>query len=142
LLGYGEDALRWAEIEPVLAEASRVLDASHMAEWLGERALAEVEISAELPELGNRRIHGFIDRLVIGDDEIRVLDYKSNAVVPDHPVQVPEGLVRQMAAYRGALRLIHPDKPVRCAILWTASGEVMPLSDAQLDASLRTPPVS
>ena len=142
LLGYGEDALRWAEIEPVLAEARRVLDAPHMAEWLGEDALTEVEISAELPELGNRRIHGFIDRLVIGDDEIRVLDYKSNAVVPDHPDQVPEGLVRQMAAYRGALRLIHPGKPVRCAILWTASGEVMPLSDAQLDASLRTPPVS
>ena len=142
LLGYGEDALLWDEIEPVLAEATRVLDAPQMAPWLGDAALAEVEISAELPELGHRRIHGFIDRLVIAEDEIRVLDYKSNAVVPDHPDQVPEGLLRQMAAYRGALRLIHPGKPVRCAILWTATGEVMPLSDAQLDASLRTPPVS
>jgi len=62
--------------------------------------------------------------------------------VPETPDQVPTGIVRQMAAYRGALRLIHPGMPVRCAILWTASGEVMPLSDAQLDASLRTPPVS
>jgi len=142
LLGYGEDALLWDEIEPVLAEAVRVLTAPNLAPWLGESALAEVEISAELPELGHRRIHGFIDRLVIDADEIRVLDYKSNAVVPETPDQVPTGIVRQMAAYRGALRLIHPGMPVRCAILWTASGEVMPLSDAQLDASLRTPPVS
>ena len=141
LLSQGEDALLPDEIEPVLAEAQTVLDAPGMADWLGSDTLAEVEITAEIAELG-ARIHGFIDRMRIGPDGIELLDYKSNRIVPERPVDVPDGIVKQMAAYRAALRQIHPGQPIRCSILWTRSGAIMPLTDAQLDAALRTPPVS
>ncbi|KEP70327.1 helicase UvrD [Thioclava dalianensis] len=142
LLSTGEDALLWDEIEPLLDEARRVLHADGMAEWLGPGALAEVEFVADLPELGGARLHGIIDRLVVTPEVVRVLDYKSNAIVPQDPRDIPEGLVRQMAAYRSAMRQIHPGRPVQCAILWTASGTLMPLADAQLDAALRADPVS
>lgn len=136
LLSMGEDALLPAEIEPVLTEARQVLSAPGMADWLGPETLAEVEITAELAELGGQRIHGFIDRLRIDDSGIHVLDYKSNRVVPPSAAEVPEGILRQMAAYRAALRQIHPGQPVHCAILWTQTGTIMPLDSAQLDASL------
>ncbi|OOY03642.1 double-strand break repair helicase AddA [Thioclava sp. F28-4] len=142
LLSEGEDALLPGEIEPVLAEAIRVLEAPGMAAWLGPDCLAEVELTAALEEFGGQRIHGFIDRLRIDAEGVHVLDYKSNRIVPASPDQVPEGIVRQMAAYRAALRQIHPGRSITCAILWTQDGTIMPLADAQLDGSLRTPTVS
>ncbi|OOY08950.1 double-strand break repair helicase AddA [Thioclava sp. F36-7] len=142
LLSEGEDALLPGEIEPVLAEATRVLEAPGMAAWLGPDCLAEVEITAALEEFGGQRIHGFIDRLRIDAEGVHILDYKSNRIVPASPDRVPEGIVRQMAAYRAALRQIHPGRSITCAILWTQDGTIMPLADAQLDGSLRTPTVS
>ncbi|KFE35229.1 double-strand break repair helicase AddA [Thioclava atlantica] len=142
LLSEGEDALLPAEIEPVLHEATQVLGAPGILDWVGPETLAEVEITAELPELGGARIHGFIDRLRIDAAGVHVLDYKSNRIVPARPEEVPEGILRQMAAYRSALRQIHPGLPIRCAILWTRSGTIMPLGDAQLDGCMRAATVS
>ncbi len=140
LLLHGEDALLQEEVEPVLDEVRRVMRALEAADWLDPDSLAEVEITAELAELGGQRIHGCIDRLMVTPDQVRLLDYKSNAVVPQRPEEVPDGIVRQIAAYRAALRQIHPGKPIHCAILWTASAQIMPLAHEQLDAALRTPP--
>ncbi|PCD76599.1 double-strand break repair helicase AddA [Pseudothioclava arenosa] len=132
---YGTDL---AEIETILAEATRVLQSDAMQPFLVPGSLAEVEVTAELPELGGQRIHGTIDRLVVEPDLVRVLDYKSNATVPARPEDVPLGIVRQMAAYRSALRQIYPGRTITCSILWTADASAMLLSEAQLDAALCT----
>ncbi len=39
-----------------------------------------------------------------------------------------------MAAYRALLRAIFPDRPVRCALVWTETATVTPLPDGLLDA--------
>ncbi|MBD3785374.1 MAG: double-strand break repair helicase AddA [Sphingomonadales bacterium] len=131
-----------AETETYLDEATRVLSAPAMQPFLVPEALAEVEITAALPELGGRRIHGIIDRLVITAETVEVLDYKSNAVVPADVEQVPLGIVRQMAAYRAALMQIYPGRAIRCTVLWTATGGAMVLPDAQLDAAIRSATLS
>ncbi|MCV2878892.1 double-strand break repair helicase AddA [Sedimentimonas flavescens] len=138
LLSTGEDAADYAEIDTILAAARHVLQLPEMAPFLAPEALAEVELTASLPELDGQQIHGIVDRLVITAECVRVLDYKSNAVVPDRPDDVPLGILRQMAAYRAALRQIYPAHPIECLILWTRSGQLMPLPPAQLDAALRT----
>jgi ATP-dependent helicase/nuclease subunit A len=38
-----------------------------------------------------------------------------------------------MAAYRAAMQAIYPDRPVRCALLWTDGPQLMVLDDALLD---------
>jgi ATP-dependent helicase/nuclease subunit A len=35
--------------------------------------------------------------------------------------------LRQLAAYRAILEHIHPDRPVSCLLVWTQTGQVMPL---------------
>lgn len=142
LLSSGDDRAELDEIEPLLVLATRVLGAVAEAGFLGEDTLAEVEISAALPELDGQRLHGVVDRLQISEGRIRVLDYKSNAVVPRTAAEVPLGLVRQMAAYRAALRQVYPAHAIDCFLLWTATGEIMPLAHAQLDAALRAPTAS
>ncbi|CAM5304233.1 double-strand break repair helicase AddA [Frigidibacter albus] len=98
-----------------------------MRPWLGPDTLAEVEITAHLPELGGRLVHGILDRLWIGEDRVLAIDYKSNAVVPARPEDVPPGILRQMGAYAAALAQIYPGRRIDTAILWTRSGLLMPL---------------
>ncbi|PTV95251.1 DNA helicase/exodeoxyribonuclease V subunit A [Rhodobacter aestuarii] len=139
LLAFGEDYADHDETETLLREARKVLKAVKAAGFLAGTTLAEVELTADLPELGGPKLHGIVDRLQILPDRVRVLDYKSNAVVPQTADQVPLGLVRQMAAYRGALRQIYPGRAVECLLLWTTTGEIMPLSDTQMDDALALP---
>ncbi|MDF2141910.1 double-strand break repair helicase AddA [Paenirhodobacter sp. CAU 1674] len=138
LLSGGEDRATSDEIETFLADAVRILTLPEMADYLGPDALAEVEITAPIAELDGRQIHGIIDRLVITPNRIRVLDYKSNAVVPATAQEVPPGIVRQMAAYRAALQQIYPQHAIDCCLLWTATGQITRLTDTQLDAALRS----
>ena len=136
LLGQGDDAADWAETKPVFTEAMQVLMAPALAPYFVPGALAEVEFTARLPALGNRVVHGSIDRLVVRDGVLRVLDYKSNAQAPRHPEDVPEGILRQLGAYAAALAQIYPGHRVETAIYWTAAARLMPLPAALIAAAL------
>ncbi|MDO5657289.1 MAG: double-strand break repair helicase AddA [Paracoccus sp. (in: a-proteobacteria)] len=136
LLSGAEGGLPDAEmLALLLEEATAVLAAPDLASVFeladGAEVLTEVPLAAPLPD--GRLLSGIIDRLVIAPDRIMAIDYKTNATVPAAPEAVPLGILRQMAAYRAALRGIWPALPVQVAVLWTASRAVMVLPDALLD---------
>ena len=111
-----------------LQEASAVLDAPEFAFLFAAETLAELPFA--LPGTPTRpAIFGTMDRVVIGPDRILVCDLKTNRTVPDAPDHVPEGLLRQMSAYRLAARAIWPDRAVETAILWTRAARLMRLPD-------------
>ena len=124
-----------AEIAALLDELAEITQAESLAPLLspppGATVLREAPLSAPLP--GGRLLSGTIDRLVITSDRITIVDYKSNAAVPDTPEATPEGYLRQMAAYRHAARAIWPGRAVECVILWTRARRAMTLPDATLD---------
>ncbi len=80
----------------------------------------------------DQAIAGQVDRLVVGEHEVLVIDYKTNRAPPATPDQVPAAYLRQMAAYGALLRQIYPDRRVRCALLWTQGPHLMPLDEAAL----------
>ncbi len=112
----------------------RLLDHPDLAPIWSADALTEVDITAEIHGLG--RIHGAIDRLIIADDCIIAIDYKSNQRVPAKPEQTPDGLLRQMAVYHAALTQIYPDTAINVSILWTETGVLMPLPVAVLHEAM------
>ena len=121
----------------ILGEAQAVLANPDLTYLLGPDALAEVPITANI---GSRRVHGVIDRLVVTEKDVLAVDFKTNATVPATPELCPEGLLRQMGAYLLALKQIYPDRTCRVAILWTRDGSLMELShDLVTDALARTP---
>ncbi len=120
----------------LLAEAAAVLDAPALAPFFGPGSLAEIDVAAPLPLPGAPRILGRIDRLVVGPDGVLALDFKSNRLVPGRPEDVPEGILRQMGAYRAALGAIWQDRPVGTGIVWTRTATLMRLPDALVDAAL------
>ncbi|MDF1854936.1 double-strand break repair helicase AddA [Pseudooceanicola sp.] len=137
LLSRGPDAAEEAEIAVLFAEAQRVLENDALRPLFSGEALAEVPVSAALEELGNARIHGVIDRLIIEEGRILAVDFKTNAAVPTDPKEVPEGLLRQMGAYASALRQIFPEHRIEVAILWTQTAELMILPHDIVVAALK-----
>ncbi|WP_204112608.1 double-strand break repair helicase AddA [Shimia biformata] len=139
LLSLDEIAPKAADLPDLLAEASGVLTRPELANLFREDTLAEVSVTAAL---GANRIHGTIDRLVIEDDRVLAVDFKTNAVVPGDPLQVPGGLLRQMGAYAHALTQIYPDRRIDTAILWTRTAELMPIPHDLVTDALRDAQIS
>ena len=119
LFAHGEDTASHAEADALLDETSKVLEAPDLAHLFAPETLAEVEISAPAGKDGASRIHGIIDRLIVGPTRILAVDFKTNRVVPDAPAVTPEGILRQMGAYETALCGIYPGRRIETAILWT-----------------------
>jgi len=107
-------------------EARAVFDNSTHA-WIfrpdvGE-AYCEVPVIARRTGDGDgpeRRILGAVDRLLLGEEEIVIVDYKSNRVSEDDLAAVVDHSRPQMAAYAEALAEAFPGRPVRCVLLFTA----------------------
>jgi ATP-dependent helicase/nuclease subunit A len=97
----------------------------------GPDSLAEVPIAATVV---GRIIAGTIDRLVLGAQTIRIVDYKTARRPPEDLSGVPLAYVRQMAAYAAALRAIHPELGVEAALLYTQTPRLIAIPQALLEA--------
>jgi ATP-dependent helicase/nuclease subunit A len=90
--------------------------------------MAEVPVTGMLDD--HTLISGQIDRLVVTDDEILILDYKTNRPPPQDETNIPDIYRRQMHAYARALSQIYPDKKIRCYLLWTDGARLMEIRTA------------
>ncbi|CAM9331300.1 unnamed protein product [Phaeothamnion confervicola] len=130
-------ALSPPDVEEIAAQAMRVLENPDFAPAFGPGSQAEAAIAGLVPALGPGIVlSGQIDRLLVGADEILIIDYKTHRPPPLSAADVPQIYLQQMAAYRAALHAIYPAHGVRCALIWTDVPLLMPLSDAQLDLAL------
>ncbi|MCJ8189946.1 double-strand break repair helicase AddA [Sphingomicrobium aestuariivivum] len=107
-----------AEAADLVAAALGVIEAPEHADLFGPGALAEAPLAATLPD--GRVIAGTVDRLLVGEDRVLVVDFKTGRFVPDAREDVPQAYARQMAAYKAALEVIFPGKQVESALLYTA----------------------
>ncbi|MEN3976504.1 double-strand break repair helicase AddA [Emcibacter sp. SYSU 3D8] len=116
--------LRWTD------EVMAVLEDPACAALFGPGSAAEVPVTGLL---GTIAISGQIDRLAVTETEVVIVDYKTNRPPPVRAEDVPPLYLRQLAAYRDLMRRIYPDRPVRCALLWTDGPSLMTLPDRLLD---------
>ncbi|MCO5132420.1 MAG: double-strand break repair helicase AddA [Xanthobacteraceae bacterium] len=138
---YLARAARDWSIEARNALAARVLallDDPRFAAVFAPGSRAEVSIAGRLPRPRGGRliVSGQIDRLVIGDDTVLIVDYKTDHAPPARPEQAPPGYVRQLALYRAVLAGLYPARRVRVALLWTETLDMMELPAPALDAGL------
>lgn len=134
ILSQGADRAEQAEHPDLLAEARGVLEKAELAHLFAADTLAEVPLSAPLDD--TQTLNGIADRLIVTDTSVLVIDFKTNAIVPNTPDAVPEGILRQMGAYSCALQQIYPDRAIQTGILWTRNASLMMLPDAVTHAAL------
>ncbi|HEV7371435.1 double-strand break repair helicase AddA [Arenibaculum sp.] len=121
-----------AELRDEIArETVAVLEDARFARLFGPGSRAEVPVVGVVAP--DRVLSGQIDRLLVDGDGVWVVDYKTNRPPPLREEDVSPVYLQQMAAYRAALALIYPGRPVHCLLLWTDGPRLMPLSPALLD---------
>ena len=118
-------ALHPAEQEDICRETIAVLETPEFAALWGEDARAEVPV---VGLIGGRALSGQIDRIVVTDDRVLIVDYKTVRPPPRSEDEVAAVYLQQLASYRAALERIYPGRPVACAILWTEAPRLMPIS--------------
>jgi ATP-dependent helicase/nuclease subunit A len=102
-----------------------------MTELLAGDGLSEIPLIARGPDGEPQRQR--LDRLILSDSGILVADYKTDRTIPGRPEDCRPDYLAQMAAYRAALRQIHPLIPIRLALVWTEGPAIMLLPDNLLD---------
>ncbi len=130
-LGRAAAALPESARAEIAQAALAVLADPQWAGVFGPDSLPEVPLAATIE---GRVIAGTIDRLVLGADTIRIVDYKTARRPPENLAQVPLGYIRQMAAYAAALRVIHPAMKVEAALLYTQTPRLIAISPEMLEA--------
>jgi ATP-dependent helicase/nuclease subunit A len=115
--------------DAIVGEVLAILDDDRFAELFQPGARAEVAL---VGQIAGRLISGQVDRLLVTDDEVLVVDYKSNRPPPTTVDATPAIYLRQMAAYRAVLAEVYPERSIRCAILWTAAPALYELPDEML----------
>jgi len=122
-----------AAVRAALAEdACAIIEDPRFAGLFGPEALAEAPVAAVIA--GGTVVAGTVDRLLVAADRILAADFKTGRKAPETMEDIPAAHLRQMAAYRAALRVIFPDRRVETALLYTAAPVLHPLPDILLDA--------
>ncbi len=126
---------RWLEKQKQISDAEQrralvdtvraVLDNPDWSALFSPDSFAEAPIAAVVDQ---HVVSGTVDRLLVTDDLITVVDFKTGRAVPKEADQAPRAYLRQMAAYVAALEKIFPDRPVRAALLYTQEPILLELS--------------
>jgi len=126
------------ERETLAAQVLALIGDARFAAVFGPGSRAEVPIVGrlELGEPSPELVSGQIDRLVVTENEVLIVDFKTNQRPPASAAEAPSGYVRQLALYRAMLKKLYPQSAVRAALLWTESTELMEISSPALDAEL------
>ena len=122
------------QIGPLVAETMHILEDPSFADLFGPGSRAEVPLVGQIQVAGQSvPVNGQVDRLLVTDGRVLVIDYKTNRPPPQQVDAVDRSYLRQMAVYRALLSDLLPDRPVDCALLWTDGPRMMHLPKALLD---------
>lgn len=108
----------------LIEDAMRVIEHPDYADLFATDALAEAPIAAVVDGLV---VAGTVDRLLVGPDRVRIIDFKTGRRVPANVGEVPAYHLKQMAAYAAALSVIFPGRTVDAGLLYTAGPALIPL---------------
>ena len=122
-----------AQAPAILAEVLAILEDPAHAALFGPDALAEAPVAGLV---GDQAIAGVVDRLLVEEARVLIVDFKTGLKVPGSPAEVALPHRRQMAAYAAVLRRAFPDKQVEAALLYTAAPKFLLLAEKDMEGLL------
>ncbi|MBC7521202.1 MAG: double-strand break repair helicase AddA [Sandarakinorhabdus sp.] len=129
--GVGEAWCRMAvpelDAEALVKTVLAVLDDPTFADVFAAGALAEAPVAATV---GGIVIAGKVDRLLVTETAVTIIDFKTGRRVPADAAAVEPYYLRQMAAYVAALERVFPGRQVAAALLYTEGPRLIALPDA------------
>ncbi len=111
--------------DSIIHETMNVLNHPEFAPVFGAGSMSEVPLTGLI---NNQVISAQIDRMLITDDEVFIVDFKTNRPSPSAEEDVPAIYKKQLKSYADIMRHIHPDKTIRTALLWTDRAALMEIT--------------
>lgn len=111
----------------IAAEVMAILEDQTFGAIFGPGSMAEIPVTGFLH--GKTLISAQIDRVLITDEEILIVDFKTNRPPPDTIADVPAAYLRQMKIYADLMREIYPGRAVKTALLWTDGARLMEIGN-------------
>jgi len=135
-VGRRSSAVPPVERDGIARTVTEVLDTPEFAAIFGPASRAEVPVVATRrgPDGKTEVVSGQIDRLIVLEDEVWVVDFKSNRPPPMQAMHVSQQYVRQLSAYRSALASLYETRTIRCFLLWTEGPRLMEIPTDMLNA--------
>jgi ATP-dependent helicase/nuclease subunit A len=120
----------------IIDEALGVLDVPQIAALFGPKSRAEIAVAGRLRRNDGKVIEvaGQIDRIAETDDKILIADFKTGSAYAQN--EIPPAFVTQMALYRAVLAPLWPDKRLVTLLIFTSTGKIVELTEAQITAAL------
>ena len=107
-----------------------VLNDPQFAQVFGPGSRAEVSVAGGAPSLPKGlAISGRLDRLVVADDRVLVVDFKTNRPAPTLIADADPAYLRQMALYWAVLGQVFPGRKIEAALVWTDGPQLMPIPE-------------
>lgn len=122
------------EADEMLEVTLRTLNDPGFADIFAPGGRNEAAIVGALPS--GQMVNGRVDRLIIDDDQVMIIDYKTDRPAPFEAADVDLPYLVQMAAYRAVLQSLYPERPVRCALLYTDGPHLIELDGQAMSESL------
>ena len=94
----------------------KLLSKEEYAEFFGKDSRAEVPVFGKVE---GEIVSAQIDRLVVQEDRIVIIDFKTNKLVPESADEIPDLYKRQLEIYEKLICAIYPKRKIESYILWT-----------------------
>ena len=114
-----------AEQDEIRRETLAVLGHPDFAALFGPNSQAEVPL---VGLIGGHAVSAQIDRLVVAEDRVLIVDYKTLRPPPAAEQRGAADLPAPAGGLPAALARIYPGHEIRCALLWTEGPRLMPIS--------------
>ena len=106
----------------IISEVKNLLSNQQFGAVFGPFSKAEVPI---MGRVDGQIISGQIDRLIVEENRVLVVDFKTNRPSAASSADIPDVYRKQMRAYRQLLQKIYPQKEIITLILWTNTATLM-----------------
>ena len=114
-----------------------VLNDPQFGEVFGPGSRAEISVAGSAPNLPKGlAISGRLDRLVVADDRVLVVDFKTNRPAPARIEDADPAYLRQMALYWAVLGNVFPGRKIEAALVWTDGPKLMPIPEILMAKTL------
>lgn len=114
----------------IVSEVMSIIYDKNLKHLFGPDSRSEVPI---VGQIGSFSLSGQVDRLAVLENEILIIDYKTNRPPAEKVEDIPLIYVRQMAAYKRVLEDIYENRRVRSFLLWTDTGLLMEIPETNLN---------
>jgi ATP-dependent helicase/nuclease subunit A len=138
LAGAAATAFSAPERGDILRQVFAILGDPNFAEIFSPGSRAEVPIVGRIARTGASAIYvaGQVDRLAVTGDAVRIVDYKSDTIVPRQRGAVAAPYITQLALYRAVVGRLYPEKTVRAALIFAHGPRLIEIPAADMETAL------